>query len=366
MAVSNSVGVYLDTNTCHFHFSNLKLNNLFLVESIDDLLSADQQIKYAAFHVPFDKRDTSWLDRIQLLYNHVNKIFIFCSELHEHTVQSLIKLDRPKIVIFVCGHINYQFINAPVYTWLDWFVTSVHFYKVVRPSLLNEKLQSNKQKKYFFDILLGCQRTHRDFVYHYIHSQDLDNKVIMTYFRYWNVDLRQTEHIFETEGLEFLEESSYTHSVHRVKYYGYKMNLAQIVPFTIYNDSYYTLITETNAVNEFNFFTEKTVKPILAKRLFIAVAGQGFLRTLKSFGFKTFDTVIDESYDLEPDHGTRWNMALEQLRYLTTVDPDVVQDKIKDIVEHNQTLMLNKEWYDNLVIGLNAEIEQDLARIVGH
>jgi len=301
MAVSNSVGVYLDTNTCHFHFSNLKLNNLFLVESIDDLLSADQQIKYAAFHVPFDRRDTSWLDRIQLLYNHVNKIFIFCSELHEHTVQSLIKLDRPKIVIFVCGHINYQFINAPVYTWLDWFVTSVHFYKVVRPSLLNEKLQSNKQKKYFFDILLGCQRTHRDFVYHYIH-----------------------------------------------------------------NDSYYTLITETNAVNEFNFFTEKTVKPILAKRLFIAVAGQGFLRTLKSFGFKTFDTVIDESYDLEPDHGTRWNMALEQLRYLTTVDPDVVQDKIKDIVEHNQTLMLNKEWYDNLVIGLNAEIEQDLARIVGH
>ncbi len=150
MAVSNSVGVYLDTNTCHFHFSNLKLNNLFLVESIDDLLSADQQIKYAAFHVPFDKRDISWLDRIQLLYNHVNKIFIFCSELHEHTVQSLIKLDRPKIVIFVCGHINYQFINAPVYTWLDWFVTSVHFYKVVRPSLLNEKLQPNKQKKIFF------------------------------------------------------------------------------------------------------------------------------------------------------------------------------------------------------------------------
>ncbi len=222
------------------------------------------------------------------------------------------------------------------------------------------------KKKYFFDILLGCQRTHRDFVYHYIHSQDLDNKVIMTYFRYWNVDLRQTEHIFETEGLEFLEESSYTHSVHRVKYYGYKMNLAQIVPFTIYNDSYYTLITETNAVNEFNFFTEKTVKPILAKRLFIAVAGQGFLKTLKSFGFKTFDTVIDESYDLEPDHGTRWNMALEQLRYLTTVDPDVVQDKIKDIVEYNQTLMLNKEWYDNLVIGLNAEIEQDIAHVVGH
>jgi hypothetical protein len=242
----------------------------------------------------------------------------------------------------------------------------VHFYKVVEPTLLNKKIESNKHKNYFFDILLGCQRVHRDFVYNYIHSKNLNDKVVMTYFRYWNRDLRETEHIFETEGLEFLEESAYTHSVHRVKYYGYKMNLSQVIPFAIYNDCHYTLITETNAVNEFNFFTEKTVKPILAKRLFIAVAGQGFLKILKSYGFRTFDTVIDESYDLEPDDNTRWAMALDQLRYLTTVDPIVVQNQIKDIVEHNQNLILNREWYDDLVIQLKSEIELDLARIVDH
>ena len=142
------------------------------------------------------------------------------------------------------------------------------------------------------------------------------------------------------------------------------MNLSQIVPCSIYNNCYYSLITETNAVNEFNFFTEKTVKPVLAKRLFVVIAGQGFLKTLKSYGFKTFDTVIDESYDLEPDHATRWTMALEQVRYLTTLDPTTVQEKIKEIVEHNRNLMLNYEWYDDLVIRLRSTIEQDLVRII--
>jgi len=364
MLESNSVGVYLDTDTCRFHFENLKLKNLYSLESMQNFLSGVHPIKYAAFHVPFNHHDQSWLDKIDRLYDQVNKIFIFCSELHEHTVKKLIALDRSKITIFICGHINYKFKHAAVHRWLDWFVTSVHFYKVIQPCLLEKKLEFNTSKTYFFDILLGCQRIHRDFVYNFINDQNLSNKVIMTYFRYWNIDLRKTEHIFETEGLEFLEESSYTHSVHQVKYYGYKMNLSQIIPLGIYNNSYYTIITETNAVNEFNFFTEKTVKPILARRLFIVIAGQGFLKTLRSFGFKTFDRIIDESYDLEQDHVKRWNMALEQVRYLTNIDPKIILEKIESIVEHNQKLLLNYEWYDDLVVKLQTEIEQHVARTI--
>jgi len=364
MAVSHSVGVYLDTDTCHYHFKNFQFCNFFSAASIDNFLSSDYPIKYAAFHVPFDKNDTLWLDRIETLYAKTNRIFIFCSELHAHTVKSLIELDRPKIVIFICGHINYTFKHAHVHRWLDWFVTSVYFYKVVEPSLLSKKIQQGTSKNYFFDILLGCQRPHRDFVYNYIHSENLTNQVIMTYFRFWNIDLRKSDHIFETDGLEFLPESSYTHSVHQVKYHGHKMNLSQIVPLDIYNDSYYTLITETNAVNEFNFFTEKTVKPILAKRLFVVIAGQGFLKTLKSYGFKTFDTVIDESYDSEENHETRWTMALEQVKYLTSADPVIIHEKIKEIVEHNYNLMLGYEWYDDLVNQLKSTIEIDTAHTI--
>lgn len=366
MPITDCVGVYLDTDTCHFHFNNLNLNNTVYFKSIDDFFASDCEIKYAGFHVPFDSRDTAWLDTIDQIYGQVNKIFVFCSELHAHTVQQLIDLDRPKFVFFVCGKINFQFKFAKVYRWLDWFVTSVHFYKVIQPNLLADKLIHNQPKRFFFDILLGCQRTHRDFVYNFILHNDLTHKVVITYFRFWNVDLRETEHIFETEGLEFLEESSYTHSVHQVKYYGYKMNLSQIVPIQIYNDCYFTIITETNAVNEFNFFTEKTVKPLLAKRLFVVIAGQGFLQTLRSYGFRTFDTVIDESYDLEPDSNKRWTMALEQVKYLTTIDSQVVNEKIQDIVQHNHDIILGYQWYNDLAVKLLAEIQQDIVHTIVH
>jgi hypothetical protein len=43
--------------------------------------------------------------------------------------------------------------------------------------------------------------------------------------------------------------------------------------------------------------TEKTAKPIWAKRLFVMFGTPGFLKKLHELGFKTFDHVIDESYD---------------------------------------------------------------------
>ena len=281
-------------------------------------------------------------------YTVADHVFVFCSELHQHTVDQLISLDRPGISIFICGFVNYKFNHAQIYTWMDWFITTVYFYNSVQPDLLNKKLLPQMNKSKYFDILLGCRRTHRDVVYQYIADNQLLNKVTMTYYQRWNVDLRETDHIFESEGLEFLPESNYTHSVHQVQYYGHRMNLSQVVPFVIYNDSYYSVVAETNAVNEFNFYTEKIVKPILGKRLFVAVAGQGYLQRLRSFGFKTFDTVIDESYDEEPDSVRRWNMALDQVKLLTEQDPVEIYAKIKDVVEHNQRLMLDTNWYEDL------------------
>lgn len=357
MLSPNSVGVYVDTDTCQYHFNNTKFHNIVYFNDIEEFLRSNFKIRYAAFHVPFDKHNNGWIDRINLLYDFVDKIFIFCSELHEHTVQHLCKLDKPKVVIFPCGIINFSFRNAKIYRWLDWFVTSTYFYQHVHPTLLVERLEHDKPKRHFFDILLGCQRPHRDFVYDFIHTRGLQEKNIITYFRRWNVDLRETEHIFESKGLEFLDESKLTHSVHQVKYYGTKINLSQIVPVDIYNYSYYSLVAETNAVNEFNFYTEKIVKPILAKRLFIVIAGQGYLNNLRSFGFKTFDGIIDESYDYEENNFKRFDMAMAQVEYLHNVDPTIIQEKIKDIVKHNHDLMLGRDWYKEVTVSLEHELE---------
>jgi hypothetical protein len=356
MALSlDGVGVYLDSDTCLYHFENLKYYDhcykpqeyFFEPNKLGQFVNSNHSVKFAAFHVPFLK-DTTWGERLEQSYTVADQVFVFCSELHQHTVEQLISLDRPGISMFICGFINYNFKHAKIYTWMDWFHTTVYFYNTVQPDLLNEKLFSQINKSKYFDILLGCRRLHRDVVYQYISDNQLLDKVTMTYYQRWNVDLRETDHIFESEGLEFLPESNYTHSVHQVCYYGHKMNLSQVVPFVIYNDSYYSVVAETNAVNEFNFYTEKIVKPILGRRLFVAVAGQGYLQRLRSFGFKTFDTVIDESYDNEADSSLRWQMAMDQVKFLTEQDPVEIYVKIKDVVEHNQRLMLDTNWYGDL------------------
>ena len=369
MALSlDGVGVYLDSNTCLFHFENLKhytfeFQHYFIeANNLIQFINSKHVIKFSVFHVPFFN-DISWIERLEQSYTVTDHVFVFCSELHQHTVDQLISLDRPGISIFMCGFVNYNFKQAQIYTWMDWFVTTVYFYNTVQPSLLNEKLSPQINKSKYFDILLGCRRLHRDIVHQYILDNQMLDKVIMTYHRRWNVDLRETDHIFESEGLEFLPESNYTHSVHQVRYHGHKMNLSQVVPFVVYNDSYYSVVAETNAVNEFNFYTEKVVKPILGRRLFVAIAGQGYLRRLRSVGFKTFSDVIDESYDLEPDHTARWGMAMDQVKFLTEQDPVEIYAKIKHVVEHNQRVMLETDWYQNLTKQLITVIAPYLSSV---
>jgi hypothetical protein len=354
MALSlDGVGVYLDSNTCLFHFENLKhytfeFQHYFIeANNLIQFINSKHVIKFSVFHVPFFN-DISWIERLEQSYTVTDHVFVFCSELHQHTVDQLISLDRPGITIFMCGFVNYNFKQAQIYSWMDWFVTTVYFYNTVQPSLLNKKLSPQINKSKYFDILLGCRRLHRDIVHQYILDNQMLDKVIMTYYRRWNVDLRETDHIFESEGLEFLPESNYTHSVHQVRYHGHKMNLSQVVPFVVYNDSYYSVVAETNAVNEFNFYTEKIVKPILGRRLFVAIAGQGYLQRLRSVGFKTFSDVIDESYDCEPDATQRWQMAMDQVKFLTEQDPVEIYAKIKHVVDHNQRVMLDTDWYQNL------------------
>jgi len=65
------------------------------------------------------------------------------------------------------------------------------------------------------------------------------------------------------------------------------------------------LVTETVATGRRHHLTEKTFKPIALGMPFIIVGTQGSLRYLRSYGFKTFGDLWDESYDDEPDDSRR-------------------------------------------------------------
>lgn len=355
-----NVSVYVDTGVSAWHFYQLndykyRFRQQDLYYDVDQFLQSSSGLKLASFHVPFPA-NSDWLDRFDQLYSQVSYTFIFCSELHEATVQQLIRLDRPNVSLYVCGRIKHEFTHARIYQWMDWFITTAHFYKYIKPNLLSEKLRHDPKEKYF-DVLLGCARDHRDYVYSYVHDHYLTNKIILSYHKWANQDLKNTSFMFETEGVEFEQSRTYQHTIDPVIYYGKGMSLSQVIPISVYNNTYYSLVAETNFSNDYNFYTEKIVKPILAGRLFIVIAGQGYLEFLRSLGFRTFDNVIDESYDNEPDNQLRWSKAMDQVKILCSVDPDDIQVKIKEIVDHNQQLMLTVDWYGQLADKFIKELD---------
>ena len=86
---------------------------------------------------------------------------------------------------------------------------------------------------------------------------------------------------------------------------------------------------------------------MLACRLFVVISGQYYLQNLRKLGFKTFDSVIDESYDLEPADHIRWTKAIEQAEWLCQQPQQDILPKIAAIVLHNYKI-LNNLSYDKV------------------
>jgi len=97
------------------------------------------------------------------------------------------------------------------------------------------------------------------------------------------------------------------------------------------------LVTETVATGRRHHLTEKTFKPIAMGMPFIIVGTQGSLRYLRSYGFKTFGDLWDESYDDEPDDSKRIEKIAQVLKQLDGLEEhrQDIFESAQEIVEHN-------------------------------
>ena len=108
------------------------------------------------------------------------------------------------------------------------------------------------------------------------------------------------------------------------------------VPVSI--DSFWHVVTETVFYYDKLHLTEKIFKPIVSKQPFMLLAAPGNLAYLKRYGFKTFDSVIDESYDLIQDPDLLIEAVVDQLHWYCSLTPgektDIIQ-QLEPIIEHN-------------------------------
>lgn len=78
-----------------------------------------------------------------------------------------------------------------------------------------------------------------------------------------------------------------------------------------YNDTAYSIVSETNDNDYEVFMTEKIWKPIIAQHFFVVHGNYLYLQKLKEMGFKTFNNYFEEAYDLDRDPDTRINTIVD-------------------------------------------------------
>jgi len=120
------------------------------------------------------------------------------------------------------------------------------------------------------------------------------------------------------------------------------------------------LVTETVAQGRRCHLTEKTFKPIALNMPFILVSTRGSLEYLRSYGFRTFDTLWDESYDRIENDEDRYSAVADVLTELdrsSTQEKQALFDSAAEICEHN---------YDHFYSGgFEAVLWTELTRMLG-
>jgi len=103
-----------------------------------------------------------------------------------------------------------------------------------------------------------------------------------------------------------------------------------------YQDTWFTLVSETVFESPTSFRTEKFYKPVLAGHPFIVCANRGFYQDIRNLGFKTYSDWIDESFDLIDDGQQRIQRLVDQIAWL------VKQDLTKFWAETHQVRLYNQ------------------------
>lgn len=92
------------------------------------------------------------------------------------------------------------------------------------------------------------------------------------------------------------------------------------------------------------FLTEKTFKCLKHGHPFVLFAPAGSLAALRNMGYRTFDSVIDNTYDTVTDNTERYLAVIATIRRLALVDPNTLYNMCVEDLVHNQALFLATKW----------------------
>lgn len=334
------LNIYTETDQSEYWLSQTDFTDYKTTRSLEEWMYLPNRVAIIEIR-DFDEKTYQLLSELVGISSH---LIVF---VHELINDAWIKeFDRPWVTFFIAGVLNYQTKNSGVYFHPYFLSSTVAFYRA-HPDVL-EKLDSKPTLQY--DVLLGRRKPHRDQIFA---EFDSESNVVRYFPDYDDQDITQYNmEQFEWPSVLPLPDEPVTTTAQEVRVLGTIVSLSQIIPVDIYNRTCYSMVAETEVNNCYSFFTEKIVKPMLAQRLFVVAAGQHYLRNLRSLGFRTFDGIVDETYDSIQDIDQRIAAACSAAKSVGKVDQELLQE----IVEHNYNHLMSTKW--------DAQMIQQLEKVI--
>jgi hypothetical protein len=127
-----------------------------------------------------------------------------------------------------------------------------------------------------------------------------------------------------------------------------------------YNSTDIEVILETLFDDDRLHLTEKSLRPIACGQPFIMAATQGSLEYLRGYGFQTFDTVWDESYDQITNPEERLIAVVDLMQQIAKWDPKTKVDKMaqaRSIADYNRQWFFSKDFFDLIITELKTNLK---------
>jgi hypothetical protein len=106
--------------------------------------------------------------------------------------------------------------------------------------------------------------------------------------------------------------------------------------------------------------TEKILRPIACGHPFLLASTPGSLEYLRSYGFKTFNGIINERYDSEQDPVKRLNLIIDSMKSInnwSVAEQETNWIKIKEITEYNKRHFFSNAFFKLVIDELKSNLK---------
>lgn len=135
--------------------------------------------------------------------------------------------------------------------------------------------------------------------------------------------------------------------------YDYQHSGIEVVLETLFDDSRWHL-------------TEKSLRPVACGKPFILAATAGSLEYLRSYGFKTFDGYIDETYDTITDPLQRLEFICNEMKRISQLplgEKTQLWQNLYNIADYNKKLFFSADWQQGIFDEFVTNIKLGLSEL---